>query len=174
RRRTRERRAPHPRLPLQARNHHRRRRGQPLRSRSPRALPHQGSRRPQPAPRPPLPLANLRARASLPRPRRPPRPRIHHARDDRQRLQNRRPLASPPREQLRDPRSLPHRPHGDAPRPPHHPRPQSPRHQTRPRRLPHPRPPPAPRRHRPPKPPHRIRRRIGTLFHFAPTIPKIP
>ena len=46
----------------------------------------------------------------------------------------------PPRVRLHHPRSLPHRPHGHAPRPPHQPRPKSPRHPHRlktSRRLPH-------------------------------------
>ena len=82
-RRAGQRRAPHPRLALQARNHRRRRRGQPLRSRRPRALPHQGRRRPHLAARPALALADLRTGHRLPRPRRRPRARIHHARNDR-------------------------------------------------------------------------------------------
>ena len=92
--------APHPRLALQARDHRRRRRGRPRRSRRPRALPHQGRRRPQLAPRPPLALADLRARQRLPCPRRRPRSRIHHARDDRLLLQDRRPPPGPPRDRL--------------------------------------------------------------------------
>ena len=39
--------------------------------------------------------------------------------------------AGPARVRLQDPRSLAHRPHGDAPRPPHQPSPQSPRHSHR-------------------------------------------
>ena len=86
---------------------------------------------PNSAARRPLALADLRARQRLPRPRRRPRARVHHARDDRLRLQDRRPPPGPPRIRLRGPRGLTHRPHGHAPRPPHRPRSQSPRHQTR-------------------------------------------
>ena len=82
-------------------------------------------------PRPALPLPDLRARQRLPRPRRRPRPRVHHARDDRRPSKIEGLIQVLTRVRLHHPRSLPHRPHGHAPRPPHQPRPQSPRHPQR-------------------------------------------
>ena len=114
--------APHPRLPLQARDHRRRRRGRPRRRRRPRALPDQGRRRPN-APNGPHSRSQIFELAKVFRARvvdLAPESIMLEMTGSSSKIEGLIQVLT--RVRLHHPRDLAHRPHGHAPRPPHQPR----------------------------------------------------